>query len=155
MAQRKARKSDAIAMLEADHRKVEELFEEFEDAEESAERQRTAEQIWHELEVHAQLEEEIFYPAVAKQADDAAKLVEEAREEHQKMKDLIQQLRGLQNADDDQFDDKMQELKETVEHHVQEEEGELFPQAKSELGDQMKELGARMQESKRELEARA
>ena len=155
MAQKKSRKSDAISMLEADHRKVEELFEEFEDAEESAERQETAERICHELEVHAQLEEEIFYPAVAKQADDAAKLVEEAREEHQKMKELIQQLRGLRNADDDQLGEKMEALKECVEHHVEEEEGELFPQAKSELGDQMKELGARMQESKRELEARA
>jgi len=155
MAAKKTRKSDAIAMLEADHRKVEELFEEFEDAEKPAERQETAEQICHELEIHAQLEEEIFYPAVAKQADDAAKLVEEAREEHQKVKELIAQLRRMKNPEGDSFDEKMQELKECVEHHVEEEEGELFPQAKSELGEQMKELGARMQETKKELEARA
>jgi hemerythrin superfamily protein len=155
MARKKSRKSDAIAMLEADHRKVEELFEEFEDGEESAERQQTAERIFHELEVHSQLEEEIFYPALAAQGEEMRKLVDEARQAHQQVKDLIQQLRSLQSADDDQFDEKMQELKQNVEQHVEEEEGELFPEAKSELGEQMKELGARLEESKRELEARA
>jgi hemerythrin-like domain-containing protein len=153
MARTESGKSeDAIAMLEADHQKVRDLFEEYRAAE-GEERKDIAERVFRELEIHAQLEEDIFYPAVASKGDDAQKKrVATARREHEKVKRLIGELRKLA-PNDDRYDAKFQELMESVEQHVEEEEGELFAEAESELGDDAEALGARMEESRKQINA--
>jgi len=152
MASKSSKPKSAIAMLTADHQKVKDLFEEYDSAEESSERKTIAEHVFHELEIHTQLEEDIFYPAVAKGGDEPKKLVAEARKEHGKVKQLIASLRKLA-ASDEKYDELFQELMENVEHHVKEEEDELFPIAESELGVEVEDLGAKMQEEKRHLGA--
>jgi iron-sulfur cluster repair protein YtfE (RIC family) len=153
MASKSPKPENAIAMLTADHQKVKDLLEEYDSAEEASERKTIAEQVFHELEIHTQLEEDIFYPAVAEKGGDEPKtLVAEARKEHEKVKELIASLRKLE-ASDEKYDELFQELMEDVEHHVWEEENELFPIAESELGDEVEDLGAQMQEEKRQLGA--
>ncbi len=153
MASKSPKPESAIAMLTADHQEVKDLFLEYDAAEDASDRKEIAEQVFHELEIHTQLEEDIFYPAVAKKGDDESKkLVTEARKEHEKVKQLIASLRKIE-ASDERYDEIFQELMENVEHHVKEEEDELFPTAESELGDEVENLGAKMQEEKRQLGA--
>lgn len=141
---------DAMAMLRADHKKVSGLFEDYEKAR-SANRKRTlVQQICTELTVHAQLEEEIFYPAV-KQALKDKELVPEATVEHDTLKNLIAQVEGVE-PDGEMFDAKIKVMSEYVKHHVKEEQGEMFKKAKSTRLD-MKELGAQMAQRKQELMA--
>jgi len=116
---------DAIALLRADHRQVTDLFIQFERGR-SPERKRTvAQQICRELTVHAQLEEELFYPAV-KQALGDQELVPEARVEHESIKRLIDQILQA-DGDMEAFEAQVKVLSEYVRHHVKEEQGELFP----------------------------
>jgi hemerythrin superfamily protein len=140
----------AMEMLEADHRKVRELFQQYEAAGELDAKQQIAEQIFVELETHAQLEEMVFYPAFEEAADAEGKqLVGEARQEHEQVKTLIAQLRNLD--DDEQFDDQFRELMDAVEHHVQEEEAEMFPMAEELLEERTEELAEEMQDIKARL----
>ena len=131
---RKAAKSqsqDAIALLSADHRKVEAMFEQYEELKESGdseEKAALAAQICLELTVHAKVEEEIFYPA-AREAIDDEDLMDEAEVEHASAKDLIAQLSETE-PEDDLFDAKVKVLGEYINHHVEEEEGEMFAKAK-------------------------
>lgn len=122
------RSMDAIKLLKQDHREVEQLFDQFE-ASRSNRKQQIAEQICQMLTVHAQIEEEIFYPA-ARQALKEEDLVDEATVEHQSAKDLIAQIQGASGADD-LFEAKVKVLGEYVRHHVKEEEGEMFKQLNS------------------------
>lgn len=142
---------DAIALLTEDHRKVEELIKKFEGLKPGAkkEKQKIVQEACTELKVHAQLEEELFYPAVR----DALKedLVDEAEVEHTVAKQLIGELESMA-PDDDLFDAKFKVLGEYVKHHVEEEEGEMFPKAKRAKLD-MQELGSRIVERKKELMA--
>ena len=122
---------DAIAMLKADHRKVEDLFEQFEKASGKAKKQSLAETICLELKVHTAIEEEVFYPACRGQiADD---LVDEAIVEHDAAKVLINEIEA--GGPDEQFyDAKVKVLSEMIEHHVEEEEKRvegMFSQARS------------------------
>ena len=129
MADTKIRTRKATSILKEDHRKVKKLFAEFDNLEESdmAEMARIFETVKKELTVHAEIEEEIFYPAVQKAEDEEAEeLVREAREEHRLVKMLIEELSGI-TADDDQFCAKMKVLKDNVLRHAQEEEKEIFP----------------------------
>ena len=122
---------DAIAMLTADHRKVKKLFTEFsklKDEGSDEDKASIVEQICNELKVHTTIEEEIFYPAVRKAIDDAD-LMDEALVEHAGAKDLIAQLEEA-SPDDDLYDAKVTVLGEQIDHHVEEEEGEMFPKAK-------------------------
>jgi hemerythrin superfamily protein len=140
----------AVEMLEADHRKVRELFQRYEAAGNPDAQQQFAEQIFVELEVHAQLEEMVFYPAFEEAADAEGKqLVEEARHEHAEVKSLIEELRDLD--DEETFDDQFRELMATVEHHVQEEEAEMFPLAEELLAERTMELAEDMQDIKTRL----
>ena len=113
-------------MLKADHRHVQDLFTKFEDADKRA-RASIADETLTALEVHAALEEELVYPAIAEVIDDE-ELVKEAREEHHVAKFLIKELRKM-DAEDDGFSTKFKVLGELVGHHIEEEEGEMFPQA--------------------------
>jgi hemerythrin superfamily protein len=144
---------DAIAMLEADHRKVKELFREFSEAGERAHKtkQRIAERIFQELEVHSRLEEEVFYPAVRAATDkEGEELVVEGIEEHHVVDLLIEELKGM-NPEDEHYTAKMTVLCENVQHHIQEEEEEMLPDARRRLGDQMETLGQEMQVMRRQL----
>jgi len=117
---------DVFEMLKTDHRHVQDLFTKFEDADKRA-RASIADETLSALEVHATLEEELVYPAIAEVIDDE-ELVKEAREEHHVAKFLIKELRKM-DAEDDGFPTKFKVLGELVGHHIEEEEGELFPQA--------------------------
>lgn len=121
------RRPDAIGMLRDDHARVTELFDRFESAR-GDRKEKIVQQICDELDIHAQLEEEIFYPAVREAIGDDD-LMDEATVEHQTAKDLIAQLRGM-SADDELFDAKTTVLGEYIKHHVKEEHGEMFPQAR-------------------------
>lgn len=146
---------DAIKLLKEDHEKVKKLFREYEGLGDRAEKSkaRIAEQVFMELDVHARIEEEIFYPAVDAKADkEGKKLVDEANEEHHVVKMLISEMQAL-TAGEDQFDAKFKVLTENVEHHIEEEEGEMFPDAQEKLGKETEQLGERMMQRKQELMA--
>ena len=142
----------ALELLEADHRKVEMLFKQYEeekDADEDTKRP-IAEQICGELTVHAQVEEEIFYPWLRENlSEEDMELLEEAYVEHSTAKDLIAQLEGG-DAIDETYDAKVKVLSEYIKHHVKEEEDEIFKK----LGDkkeELDELGQQMASRKAEL----
>jgi hemerythrin superfamily protein len=144
-----------IDMLKADHRKVQELFHQYEAAGgRSTQQQRgIAEQIFTELEVHSTLEEEIFYPAVRTKLDqEGQELVDDSLEDHQTVKALITELRAL-NPNDEQFATKLEELRENVEEHVGEEEDEMFPEAQEALGNELDRLSTQAQDRKEKLMA--
>lgn len=122
--------TDAIAMLKADHRKVEDLFAKFESARGESRMQSLATQICNELKVHTMLEEEIFYPALKGKIEDD--LLNEAYVEHDGAKVLINDILGA--APDEFFEAKIKVLSEEIEHHVKEEEESgvgMFAQARS------------------------
>jgi len=118
---------DAIEMLKMDHRKVEGLFEEFENTENKKLKAELAAKICLELRVHTQLEEEILYPDAHHEIEHD--LVDEAVVEHAGAKDLIAQIEAG-SPDDHLYDAKMKVLKEYIKHHVKEEEEEMFPKLK-------------------------
>jgi hemerythrin superfamily protein len=145
--------TDAIALLKADHRKVEELFEKFEGASGSAAKRKLAEQICNELKVHATIEEEIFYPAMRGQVDDD--VMDEAYVEHDGAKVLINDILSS-DPDAEFYDAKVTVLSEDIKHHVKEEEqaGGMFAQAKK-AGVDLKALGEQMMARKMELMPKA
>lgn len=142
------KKQDATTLLRADHKMVIELFAEYGKAQASAKKKKLVTQICTELSVHAQVEEEIFYPAV-KHALKDKELVPEATVEHETLKDLIAQVEG-KDPDGEMFDAKIKVLSEYVKHHVKEEQNEMFPKAKATDLD-MIALGAKIAERKAEL----
>jgi hemerythrin-like domain-containing protein len=161
MATRAAK--DACDLLDADHKNVMKMFKEYEELTNSRARSAAqkkmdlARQICMELTVHAQVEEEIFYPALRGAIKDTD-LLDEASVEHQSAKDLIAQLEDAGEADD-MFDAKVKVLGEYVNHHIKEERGELFPKARSarklDLMAMREELESRKEELMAEMEATA
>lgn len=143
---------DAIALLKADHEAVSQLFAEFEKTRSASNKQALVTKICTALTVHAQIEEEIFYPAVKTALKDKL-LVPEATVEHAGVKDLIAQLEGA-TPDGEMYDAKVKVLSEYVKHHVKEEQTEMFTKAKASSLD-LVELGARMATRKDELLAEA
>jgi hemerythrin superfamily protein len=142
---------DAIEMLEKQHREVEELFEKFEGAGENARKtkEKLCREISDHLAIHAEIEEKLFYPE--SKTDETEDLLREAVEEHLGVKRILADLLETE-VTDEQFDAKMKVLKEQVEHHVEEEEEELFPKVKKALSeDELEDLGARMEELAEEL----
>jgi hemerythrin superfamily protein len=141
---------DAITLLKQDHREVEALFQEF-DKSEGAELGPIADRVCQMLTVHAQIEEEILYPAAmdAFEEEEDTELVNEAAVEHASAKELIAKIEEM--ADDDElFKATVTVLSEYIKHHVKEEEQELFPKLK-ETGLDLEELGAQVQARKLEL----
>ena len=142
---------DSIAMLKADHQKVRHHFQQYMTASDQAMKQQIAEQVFVELETHAQLEENVFYPAVNEETEEGPELVKESLSEHETVKNLIQALRSMAHGID-AFDAKFQELIQNVAHHVEEEEAEMFPLAEEELAEDLTELKDEMQELKADLQ---
>ena len=143
---------DAIALLKADHRKVEELFESFQAAKADGKKKTLAEQICMELTVHAKIEEDIFYPACEGAVDED--LLKEAYVEHDGAKVLIAEIEAG-GPDDAFYDAKVKVLSEMIEHHVEEEEKRvegMFSQARA-AGLDMDGLGERLAAEKQQLTA--
>jgi hypothetical protein len=137
---------DAFELLKADHEKVAELFDRLETASGEA-KIGVFNQIKSELELHTHIEEKIFYP-VLERPKETHDLTLEAYEEHKGVKTLLAELSGSQSADDE-WQAKAKVLRENVEHHVEEEEGELFDKAADALTDEeIEELGRRMEAEK-------
>ena len=145
-----AQNKDAIALLKEDHRKVEELFEQFEKAGGDGRKEKLARQICLELTVHAMIEEEIFYPACDGKVEED--LLKEAYVEHDAAKLLIQQIQSGEPSDEF-YDSKVKVLKEEIEHHIEEEEKRMegvFSQARK-AGIDMDSLGEQLEARKAEL----
>lgn len=144
--------TDPMALLKKDHETVKALFKQSEKAE-GANLEPIFKQIRAALEVHATIEEEIFYPAVKKARSENVKdEVREALEEHKQIKTLLREIASTP-ASDKAYPSKLKVLMEDVEHHVKEEEGEMFPDAKKFLSaKQLETLGEQMEARKQELE---
>jgi hemerythrin superfamily protein len=146
----KKRSTDAIALLKADHRTVEELFEKFEKTNSKDRKLKLVKSICEELTLHAELEENFFYPPVRETLKKDGDLLDEAQVEHNSLKWLIAQLEA-EGPDSDLYDAKVTVLKEYVQHHVKEEEKQLFPKVKKiplDLG----ELGSVLLDEKQKLQ---
>jgi hypothetical protein len=147
---------DAIALLTEDHKKVQAMFKAFkklkEDEASDEEKAEIVQQTCQELTVHAEIEEEIFYPAARDALDEEdADLVDEAEVEHASAKDLIEQLEVMEPGDE-LYEAKFTVLGEYVNHHIKEEQDELFPKVRKTDID-LQELGAELAERKQELMA--
>ena len=142
---------NAIELLKADHRKVEGFFEKVK-ANEDGDNTTVFEKIREELEVHTQIEEKIFYPRLLQEGDEELKkIVEEGIEEHRQAKMFLRELSNLA-ADSEKFAPKLQVLMEDIEHHVQEEEGEMFKMVEEQFDEeQLTELGRDLSEMKDQL----
>ena len=145
-----SRGPDAITLLKTDHKKVGDLFEQYDKSRSATKKQTIVATICRELTVHAMIEEEIFYPAVKAALKDKA-LVPEAIVEHATLKEFIAKVDG-KLPDGEMFDAHVQVFGEYVKHHVREEQTEMFPKARKTKLD-MKSLGQQMLERKEALMA--
>ena len=138
-------------MLMQDHREVEALFSEFEKQSDGAKvaRKKLADQICEELEKHMIVEEKIFYPETKESVKGSDDLVNEAIVEHESAKKLMKEIQKMK-GDEELFDSKVLVLKELIEHHVEEEEDELFPKVKKSSLD-LYDIGERIAEHKKKL----
>ena len=138
---------DAIALLKEDHRKVEEIFEQFEKAKGDGRKEKLALEICKELTIHTIIEEEIFYPAFLEATDDKD-IHHEAEVEHEGAKHLISEIESA-GPDDDYFEARMSVLSEMIKHHVKEEEKRVGMLAEAKSSDMdLEQLGQQMQERK-------
>ena len=141
---------DALEMLEKQHRQVESLFEAFENAEDGRAKRSVFQRLADLLAIHSAIEEHHLYPAV--KAEQTEELLLEAVEEHLSAKRIIADLLAM-SASDENFEAKVKVLKEQVEHHVEEEEGELFPQVREMFSEEaLGKIGAAMAEEAHSLE---
>lgn len=141
---------DAIVMLREDHKKVERMFKDFEKGDLTV-----VPRICEALTVHATIEESVFYPAVRAEAGDVREDIGEAVEEHHLVTILIEEI-GLLSPDDEAYTAKATVLMELVRHHVKEEEDELFPKVRSDLGrNRLVQLGDEMRQLQATLVAQA
>jgi hemerythrin superfamily protein len=143
---------DAIALLIEDHEHVKSLFEQYEELGDRANvsKHKLALQICEELTKHTIIEEEIFYPAVRKAIKDED-LMDEAVVEHASAKDLIAQIQAMEPTED-LFDAKVKVLSEMIEHHVEEEETDMFPKVRKAKQLDLKELGEAMAARKEQIQ---
>lgn len=148
----RGREVSATAMLREEHARVTARFEDFEAETDAMARRQIVEEIARELELHVRIEEQIFYPAVrASRAEEGRELVEEAQEEHETVKQAIAELDEMEPTDPS-YETRVLDLKETVEHHVHEEEGEMFPLAEERISaSRLQDLAAQMRSLKQTL----
>ena len=144
---------DAIALLKQQHREVKEMFDRFENMTDRAKvsKKKLADEICNALIMHTTIEEEIYYPATRAASEETEDMVDEAVVEHASAKDLIAQIMEM-DPGDDLYDAKVKVLGELIEHHVEEEEEEMFPKTR-ELKLDLKALGQEMKARQMEIEA--
>jgi len=133
--------TNVVTLLKRDHAEVKALFEEFASETRQSNKSEIANRICNALTVHATCEEEIVYPA-AREALDDDDMIDEAEQEHAAAKDLIAEIETM-DVDDGAFDATVTALKECIEHHVAEEEGDMFPKLQATKLD-LDELGSRV-----------
>ena len=147
---------NALTLLRSDHKEVKKMLSDLEDTTERAEKTRTEglASLKHELTIHETIEEEIFYPAL-KEHEKTKDLTLEAYEEHHVVDTIMAELEGVQPSDETWMA-KFAVMKENLEHHITEEEDELFPKTEQVLdNDELEQLGDRMQTRKEQLQAQS
>jgi len=145
----------ATDLLKRQHREVKGLFKKMEKTENGGERKKLMETITQELQMHTSIEEEIFYPAIREmESKKAEKMVDEALEEHHVVKLVLAELPKV-DPEDDRFEAKMTVLSELIEHHVEEEEEEMFKLAEKLGKEELNDLGERMSGRANELKGMA
>jgi hemerythrin superfamily protein len=149
---------DAITTLRDDHKRVEKLFKQFEKLAKNdggtEEKAAVVREIIGELSRHAAIEEQVFYPSVRKEVAEAGDVVLEGLEEHHIVKWTLSELDGM-TGDEERYDAKVTVLMESVRHHVEEEEGELFPQVREALGrKRLQEMGEAIEMARKTAPAR-
>jgi hemerythrin superfamily protein len=144
---------DALELLKQDHAKVKKLFEQAEDADEKEQRSVFG-QIKSELEIHTEIEESVFYPAMQRY-NELKDMVSESLEEHNKVKTLLKEMEGMSGGED--FEDKLEELIDNVEHHAEdEEESKMFPKIRELVSAaELDKLGAQLQAAKGQRQRKA
>ena len=145
---------DAVTLLKNDHDEVKKMLAELDDTTERAvkTRQQTFTKLKSELEVHEAIEEEIFYPAL-KEHPKTKEIALEGYEEHHVVDTVMGEMLELE-VSDETWTAKFSVMKENLEHHIEEEEGEMFKQARQVFGDsELEDLGSRMEARKKELQA--
>ncbi len=141
---------NAIELLKADHDKVDRLFQKVKADTEGEKHEELFKQIKAELDVHTHIEETIFYPRL-KEESELEDIVLEGIEEHHQAKMFLRELDGLSD-DSEKFEPKLKVLMEDITHHVQEEEGKMFPDVEKILGTaELEKLGAQMEEEKKKF----
>ena len=147
---------DATELLEADHQKVRSLFEQIQNVDHFAEKRRIFALIRQELEVHSNIEEAVFYPLFATR-DGLIEFIEGSYDDHQEVRDLLDEIQTVlfvvsdQEQYAEQVEDKLDELMELVEHHVEEEEDELFPKVRELLdAEELEQVGAELEAARSE-----
>ncbi|HYO46344.1 MAG TPA: hemerythrin domain-containing protein, partial [Gemmatimonadota bacterium] len=150
---------NVIELLKNDHEKVSKLFKSYEAAKKSeseSDKEAIVAQLCEELSVHALAEEQLFYPAVedgSENDEKAQDMVKEGQEEHKLVKTLVAELKEM-SASEEQYDAKVKVLKDLVDHHVEEEEGQMMPKAKKLLSsEELEALGTQVESRKEELKA--
>lgn len=141
-------KTNALELLHEDHERVKTLFQDFEEAEDEETRKQIMNEAVAELKIHAAIEEEIFYPAVRRAGSED--LVEEAEQEHQSAREIIAELEDMEFSEGG-FEEKFRELAREVQHHIEEEESQIFAQAELKELD-VETLGQQMFKRKAELQ---
>lgn len=145
---------NALELLHEDHERVQALFEQVKGTENERQHQQLFKKIKTELETHTYIEEKVFYPRLKKQ-DELRDLVLEAVEEHLQVKTLLRAIERLTSGNE-RFDAKLSVLMDNVEHHVEEEEKEMFPQVEAQFSsDQLEELGQEMEAAKKDFNKQA
>jgi hemerythrin superfamily protein len=142
---------DAIALLKADHKEVKTMVEQFNSSRSDSKKGQLAEQICAALEVHAEIEEEVFYPAAREALRKDGDLIDEAEVEHASVKELIAKIKGG-SPGDSLWEAQVKVLGEYVNHHVKEEEGEMFPKVRKTKLD-LEAIGEQLAQRKAELQA--
>src|SRR6267154_6194128 len=150
MKETEAASPNAFELLEQDHREVEEWFDEYDEVKADDKKRELAEKICMALKVHAQIEEEIFYPQ-AREATKDNDLIDEAVVEHATVKNLIGEIEAME-VGEELYDAKLRVLGEMVKHHIREEEEELFPELEGAQMD-LDAVGKEIAERKEELMA--
>ena len=147
---RKRAPKDAIALLKADHKEVKTMVEQFNKSRSDSKKAELAEKICAALEVHAEIEEELFYPAAREALKKNGDLIDEAEVEHTSLKELIAKIKGG-SPGDDLWEAQVKVLGEYVNHHVKEEEGEIFPKVRKTSLD-LEGIGEQLAERKQQLQ---
>lgn len=139
----------ALTLLKTDHKKVDQLFKQFEKTKASARRKSIVAKIIKELSIHAAIEEQVFYPAIRNAVKKAEDMVLESLEEHHIVKWVLSELEGM-DPDSERFEAKVTVLQENVKHHVKEEEQDLFPMVRKVMSVRdLNALGSAMMKAKR------